>query len=395
MIATKTEDRTFESSSAMAEESRALRTSERPTNHFINDQEQYKAFRPDRSIRKQEIAEVTAQLSIMTRSGIDLASALESLSHQCQRPRMAEILKDVKDSVLGGSLLSDALRKHPNVFEPTYVATVAAGEASGKMSKVLAQLAEMQRSELRSVRAIRTMLTYPILLTLVSSSVLAGLILFVLPRFMTIFSQYDMPLPLITEVLLGVADLLRNGWWIWLPAMIAGFIGLFLWRTTESGATTIHRFWIYGPVIGTVCRAALVSRACRLLALMLENGVPLLESLQLVRHAMGNRMYKQLFLRLEDAVVNGQGLAAALKKSDILPESAKEMIATAERTGNLHEVTSMIAEYYEEEAQAKTRQLVGMMEPIITVVMGVVVATVVLAVMLPVFDLSKFASGGH
>ena len=131
-------------------------------------------------IRQLDVAEVTAQLSIMTKSGVDLASALASLAGQCQRPALTVVLKDVQDSVMSGSSFSDALRKHPTIFDPTFVATVAAGEASGRMAEVLQQLAAMQKNVIRRGREIRSLLTYPILLLLVSTSVLVALVLFVL-----------------------------------------------------------------------------------------------------------------------------------------------------------------------------------------------------------------------
>ena len=136
-----------------------------------------------KAIRRQDIAEITSQLAIMTRSGVDIASALGSLASQCQREGLAWVLSEVHEAVLAGNALSDALKHHSDVFEPAFIATVAAGEASGRMSEVLDQLAHMQRNEIRSRRTIRAMMTYPVLLLMVSSSVLVALVMFVLPRF--------------------------------------------------------------------------------------------------------------------------------------------------------------------------------------------------------------------
>ena len=351
--------------------------------------------RRGRPIRKLEVAEVTAQLAIMTKSGVDLASALSSLTAQCQRPALAGVLADVRESVLSGSSFSDALKLHKTVFNPTFVATVAAGEASGRMAEVLQQLASMQKNEIRRGREIRALLTYPVLLLMISSSVLGALVLFVLPRFTAIFAQYEMPLPVITQLLLAFADELRARWWLWGPLAGSTLAGLLIWRKTEGGRTSLDQFWIRGPIIGDICCGMCIGETCRLLGLMLENGVPLLESLRLTRQALGNTLYKSLLLDLEEAVVNGQGLSTVLRQSEVVPASAKEMLATAESTGNLNEVTGILGEYYEEESEAKLRQLVGVLEPVITVVMGGVVAVVVLAVMLPVFNLSTFAAGGH
>jgi len=217
----------------------------------------------------------------------------------------------------------------------------------------------------------------------------------VLPRFTAIFDQYDMPLPVLTQFLLTFADELRSRWWLWGPLAVSVIVGFLVWRKSESGRGILDRFWIQGPLVGDIYCGMCIGATCRLLGLMLENGVTLLESLRLTRQAIGNSLYKKLLFDMEDAVVNGQRLATVLQQADIVPASAREMIMTAESTGNLTEVTCMLGEYYEEESEAKLRQLVGVLEPVITVVMGAVVAIVVLAVMLPVFNLSSFSAGGH
>jgi len=362
---------------------------------FLTEGNSSKPTQRARSIRKIDVAEVTAQLAIMAKSGVDIASSLTSLAAQSQRPAIAEVLRDVCDTVLAGSSLSDALKLHPSVFEASFVATVAAGEASGRMAEVLGQLAKMQKNEIRQGREIRALLTYPVLLFLISGSVLSALVLFVLPQFTQIFEQYDMTLPVITQFLLATSDELRTRWWLWGPLAVSTLVGFFVWRKSEGGRLHLDRFWIQGPLVGEICCGMCIGATCRILGLMLENGVPLLESLRLTRQAIGNSLYKLLLRDLEEAVVNGQGLATVLRQSEIVPPSAKEMIITAENTGNLNEVTSILGDYYEEESEAKVRQLVGLLEPLITVGMGVIVAVVVLAVMLPVFNLSTLSSGGH
>jgi type IV pilus assembly protein PilC len=347
------------------------------------------------SIRKQDVAEITSQLAIMTRSGVDIASALGSLASQCQREALASVLGNVHESVLSGCTLSDALRHHTEVFEPGFIATVAAGEASGQMSDVLAQSAQMQRNEIRSRRTIRAMMTYPVLLMMVSSAVLVALVLFVLPRFADIFTQYDIALPAITQLLIAIADELWAHWWLWGPLVLITVIGMLLWRKTEQGRRSIDTLLINAPVVRHVYCSQLIGRTCRLMGLMLQSGVPLVESLSLAREAIGNTLYKDLLSNLEEAVLNGNNLESVLKTTEVIPQSAREMIITAEGTGKLGEVTQLLGEYYEEEAESGMRQLVGLLEPIITVGMGVLVAGVVLAVMLPIFDLSTLSHGGH
>lgn len=347
------------------------------------------------SIRKQDLAEVTSQLAIMTRSGVDVATALGSLASQCQRPALAEVLSEVHQSVLSGNSLSNALRNQAHVFEPSFIAAVAAGEASGRMSEVLRQLAQVQRSEIRSRRTMRALMTYPILLLTVSFAVISCLVLFVLPRFSEIFSQYELTLPVVTQVLMGLAGELRTRWWLWFPLLVGTVGGFLAWRSTVGGRRKLDALWLQLPVIQTVYRPRLVGRMCRLFGLMLESGIPLLDVLRLTKQGVANVHYQELIEEMQEAVVNGRNVSSALHDSEIVPESAREMLTTAESTGNLGEVTQLLGEYYEEESEARMRQVVGLLEPVITIGMGIIVAVVVLAVMLPVFDLSTIAQRGH
>jgi general secretion pathway protein F len=347
-------------------------------------------------VRKQDIADMTAQLAIMTKSGVDLASALSSLVTQCERPHLADVLADVHELVLSGNTLSESLRQHDDVFDGAYVATIAAAEASGRMAEVLQQLAEMQRSELRLRRSIKSLATYPVMLTVISGGVIATLIMVVLPKFSSIFEQYDTPLPAITRALLGVATEMQSRWWLWIPAGIGLLGGAYAWRCTPQGRRAVDVGILHAAIIGGVTRPLLIGRTCRMMGLLLSSGVPLLESLKLCKQAIANSVYKDLLDDLVTSVVNGGGMADTLSEAEIVPVSAREMLGTAERTGSLAEVSQMLGSYYEEEAETKMRSVVKLLEPLITVVMGAVVAVVVLAVMLPIFDLSTFANAeGH
>jgi type II secretory pathway component PulF len=354
-----------------------------------------KKFGSKRGVRLQDIAEFTSQLSIMVRSGVDAATALGSLAGQCQRPALAEVLNSVHQSVMAGTTLSESLRRHANVFDAAFVATVAAGEASGSLADVLIQLAQMQRTELKNRRTMRALMTYPILLLVVSSSVIMGLVIFVLPRFAKIFEQYDVSLPIVTQMLITLASELRNHWWFWGPVVIVAVIGSLIWRKTSTGRLMLDSFWVNAVIFRDVTRARLTGRICRLLGMMLSNGVPILEGVKLTRQAMDNSLYRSLLSRLEEAVINGRNLASVLQTADIVPRSARDMLMTAEATGNITEVSQLLGDYYEDEAEARMRQIVGLIEPALTVGMGAVIAIVVLAVMLPVFDLSSLAQKGH
>jgi len=347
-----------------------------------------------RRISRQEVADMTAQLAIMVKSGVDLASGLTSLAAQCERPAMAEILSDVNELVISGNTLSESLKQYPDVFDAAYTATIAAAEASGRMADVLRQLADMQRNELRLRRSIKGLLTYPILLTVISSGVIATLVIVVLPKFADIFEQYDAKLPVTTQMLIAFAAEFKSRWWLWIPLAGGAGMGFMTWKNTDGGKRSVDGFLVNAVQIRNVTRPMLIGKLCRMLSLLLTSGVTLLEGLRLCREAINNTHYKDLLDELTDSVVNGKGMGATLLEAEIIPASAREMIATAERTGNLSEVTQLLGDYYEEETENKMKQVVRLLEPLITVVMGAIVAFVVLSVMLPIFDLSTIAQGG-
>jgi type II secretory pathway component PulF len=343
------------------------------------------------TLRKRDLLSMTTQLAIMTKSGVDLASAFESLAMQSSNEGVRIVLTRIHEDVTGGKSVSDAMRAQSDVFGDAYVASVAAGEAAGRLPDVLGRLADLQRTEIRNRATIRTLLAYPILLTSVSTLVVGGLIGFVLPKFEDIFSQFEVPLPAITQIVVAMSEVLRNYMWIWMPLVAAAVVGLIFSRVTEAGRRWWDRAFLNTVIIRDITRAFCIGRTFRLLGLMIESGVPLLEGIQLTRNAVRNSLYRDLFTDLEDAILNGRGLASSLIKAGFVPPVAAEMVLTAERTGTLGMVTELMGAHYEEEGESRLRELATMLEPTIIVIMGVVVATIVLAVMLPMFDIANLA----
>ncbi len=348
-------------------------------------------WRDKSSLSRRDILSVTTQLAIMTRSGVDLASAFLSLSQQCSNPTMRNILAQVHKDVTGGKSISDALQSQASVFGDAYVASVAAGEAAGKVPEVLGRLSQFQRSEMRVRATVRALLAYPLLLSSVSGLVVIGLVSFVLPKFVDIFGQFDVALPVITQVVVAASDVLRRHWFIWAPLLICAIVGTIASRHVEGG----RRKWDYAmlnlPILRDITRAFYIGRTFRLMGLMIESGVPLLEGLRLTRNSVRNLLYRKLFDDLEDSILNGRGLASSLITAGFVPAVAAEMVLTAERTGTLGMVTELMGEHYEEEGESKLRELATLLEPLIIVAMGIIVATIVLAVMLPMFDIATMA----
>jgi len=342
-------------------------------------------------VPRRELLSLTTQLAIMTKSGIDLAGALQTLARQCQHKHLRKVLKTIHADVSGGKSVSESLRRHVHLFGSAYVASVAAGEASGQLPEVLNRLSQLQRSELRNHSAIRTMLAYPIVLMAVSMCVIMGLIGFVLPQFSGIFSQFEVPLPALTQVLIAIATEFRNRLWLWGPFVLLLMLSPLVAMRTPSGKFFIDRLLLNAAVIRNVTRSVILGRTFRMLGLMIESGVPLLEGLRLTRQSVSNSLYRKLFDDLEEDILNGRGLATSLVTAGFIPPAAAEMVLTAEKTGTLGAVTQLMGEHYEEEGEARLKELATMIEPLIIVVMGAVVAAVVMAVMLPMFEIATLS----
>jgi type II secretory pathway component PulF len=342
-------------------------------------------------LSKRELLSVTTQLAIMTRSGVDLASAFESLAGQCRNPHLRAMLSQIHRDVTGGKSISDAMQAQVSIFGDAYVASVAAGEAAGKLPEVLGRLAQFQRSENRVRATVRALLAYPILLAGVSSVVIIGLVSFVLPKFVDIFGQFEIELPVLTKAIVTCSQLMGRYLWIWLPLVACGLFGLVASRKTAAGRRQWDAFMLNMVVVRDITRAFYIGRTFRLLGLMIESGVPLLEGLKLTRNAVRNALYQELFDQMVEAILNGRGLANSLINAGFVPPVAAEMVLTAERTGTLGMVTELMGAHYEEEGETKLRELATILEPLIIVAMGVIVATIVMAVMLPMFDIATLA----
>lgn len=345
-----------------------------------------------RGVSKRELLTLTSQWAIMTRAGVAAADALENLADKCRNPALKEALTRIHGDVLSGKAVSAALGAYEHVFGRSYVAGVAAAEASGRLAEVLGRLADLLRGDLRMRSTLRSLLAYPVLLASVSAMVVAGLVFFVLPQFAGVFEQLDVPLPWITQALIAVSMAFRAHWWLWGGLLAGAAVGTVAFLRGPAGRRWRDAALLDLVLVRDVTRALLIGRALRLLGTMIESGVPLLEGLRLTRSAVGNSLLADLFSEIEEEVVNGRGMGAAFLACPFVPSAAAQMMATAEHTGTLGTVAQLTGEFYEEEGETRLRELATVLEPLIIIVMGVAVALVVMSVMLPIFD---FATVTH
>lgn len=339
-------------------------------------------------LSKRDQLMIVTQLSIMLRAGVDLAEAVRSVAQKSASTSIRSAVGAVYAELEGGKLLSQALAENRDQFGGVMVASVAAGEASGRLPEVLSRLSSIIRDEIRLRSAIRAAISYPLVLMFVTTLVLAAMIFFVLPQFGGIYASSRAPTPAITQLLLDVASMARSYWYLILGVGALALLGAWRFATGTVGRRKLDQVVFRLPLTHRIWASLLAGRMFRLQGAMLSSGVPMLEVLQLTKYSVSNVCYKEMIEKIEDSVVNGRGMSVVLNESSIIPDGAADMIATAEANGQLGSVLQTVGEFFESEGEQFMRDAVKVAEPAIIVVVGLVVGAIVLAVMLPMLDLS-------
>ncbi len=343
-------------------------------------------------VKTSDLIVALSQLSIMCQSGDDLAEALKTVANQCSVPNLRTVLLATYQDVAQGTKFSVALAKHPKVFNESMVAALAAGEQAGRVVDVLERTTRMLRKDQNLRSTVASMLMYPAVLCSITLVVICSMLFFVLPQFATIFRDMDKPVPPLTGFLLAIGEGLRNHWV--LIAVVAGLLislGI-LFRKHSRVRRTVDFAILNLHIVKDSMRALIAGRTFRLLGTMLENGVPLLESVRLCRKASGNSLVQEMFESIEREILQGEGMSQCLLNASFLPSGAAHMISTGERTGKLSSVLQSVGEYFEDEGERRLRTLVKMLEPAIIIGLGGVVAVVVLSIILPLLDVTTASS---
>ncbi|MBI4369115.1 MAG: type II secretion system F family protein [Elusimicrobia bacterium] len=334
-----------------------------------------------------KIAMFTTELAIMVRTALPIAESLDSLARQQPHPGFQEAIRLISKSVQGGQSLSQSFGRFPKIFDDVYVSLLSAGEASGKVDVMLERIAGYLnfRRELKS--KVRAALLYPSIIVATSIAVVAFLILFILPTFAEIFSQLEIELPWPTRLLLFISNHLRRFWWLYLGALTGSWILFGSWLSKAANRRSVHRLELDLPLIGALVRNIVMTRALRTLASCVSSGVPILQSLSLAQAAAGNVIFHEIFGRVYRSANEGRGLALSLGGNGYVPQTVMNMVSNAERTGTLPEVLEKVADYYERETDTSLKELFTVLEPAFVFLLGLLVAGIAFAVLLPILQL--------
>ncbi len=338
-------------------------------------------------VTDKEIAVFTRQFSVMVDAGLPLVQCIEILGGQQPNPTFQKALIQVRSDVEGGSSLSDAMRKHPKIFDSLYCNLVKAGEAGGILDTILRRLSTYIEKAVRLKGAVKSALIYPIAIVVVACIVVGVILRFVIPTFADLFAGLGVELPLLTRIVVIASKALQT---FLVPLIgVGAAIGYFLKRyyKTYGGRRVIDGLTLKIPIIGTLLRKIAVARFCRTLATLTSSGVPILEGLDITAKTSGNAIIEDAILFVRKSVEEGKTIADPLEKTKQFPSIVCQMLSVGEKTGAMDTMLSKVADFYEDEVDEAVDNMMALMEPVIIVFLGGIIGTIVVAMYLPMFKL--------
>ena len=343
----------------------------------------------------KNLAMFTRQLSVLMTSGTPLVQALAALERQTSDKVWRAVVAGLRVKVEEGVTLSAAMDLQPDIFDPVCRSLIAAGESGGSFDEMLDRLATLTRRQLHVRNAVVGALVYPALLIVVAVAVLITMMLFVLPRFASLFETLDVALPPTTRVLMAMSDFLRAFWWAMPMLLVGAVFGIRAWVRSEGGRRRVDTVALKIPALGPIMKNFAVARIARVLGVLINGKVPLLEALALARHTARNVNYVDLVARAEEAVTRGSTMSSAFAIGNLVSPSLCEAIKSGEQSGQMGPLLLSIADFLDEDNEVVLKSLTSVLEPAILIVLGLLVGFVALSMFMPLFDLTSMTQGGH
>lgn len=344
-----------------------------------------------RGLPRTTIAQFTRELSVMLHAGQDIDRALRFLVETAEQKRLRELLQQLRDQVRGGKSLASALAEHPAVFSRLYVSLVRAGEAGGKLAEALAHLADLLEREQKLIANVQSALTYPLLLAIASVGTIVLLLTYVLPRFTPIFAQAGAELPVVTRILIDTGDVVRE-YGAWISIALLG-LALAASRALRHPEIRIpaERILLRVPLAGTLIRRVQAARLARTLGTLLGNGVGLVVALGIARNVLSNLTARRILDGAIDRVKSGERVSVALSEHNFFPSQTIHLVQIGEEAGNLSEMALRAANIHEEQVHYSVQRLVSLLVPVVTIIMGLIVAGIVGSLITAMLSLNDLA----
>jgi general secretion pathway protein F len=346
-----------------------------------------------RSINPVEVTTALRQLSTLVSSGLPLVECLNGIVEQTEQPKLRRTFTQVREKVLEGASLAQAMSAHPAVFGHIHVNMVRAGEMGGALDIILKRLADFSETRLKLKKKIESAMAYPIFLLFISTVILVFLMSFVMPKVIGIFDGMKLALPWSTKTLIFFTHFLSRFWWLVLAAVVAlsGLIAAFV--KSEKGGRLWDRIRLHIPLFGKLHQKAVIARFTRTLSILLKSGIPLVNALAIAAPSMGNRIMEEGIEETTRMVGEGSDFATPLRHKAGFPPMVAQLVRAGEKSGEIEEMLAKAAEVYEDDLESAIASMTAMIEPIVILAMGVVVGFIVMAILLPIFEMTSGIRG--
>ena len=342
-----------------------------------------------RRIKPIETAMMTRQLATLLNAGLPLVTAMDTLTSQIKTHSFKTTLAQIKDAVVEGTSFADALNQFPGTFSSLYINMVRAGESSGTLEIVLERLADITEKQNALTHRIQSAMTYPVFMVIVMVCVLSFLLSVVVPQLTTIFSDMDQSLPTPTIMLISISNFLKSFWWVLGILIIILCIAFYRFKQTPKGRHMYDKTTMRLPAIGNILKKMAISRFSRTLGSLLDNGVPMLSALGIVKNISSNSLISRAVEAASENVGKGQGLGSSLAESRVFPSLPIQMIQVGEQSGELEKMLYKIADIYDNEVEMNILSLTTLLEPVIILVMASVVLFIVISIILPIIEMNQ------
>ncbi|MDI6742439.1 MAG: type II secretion system F family protein [Smithella sp.] len=340
-------------------------------------------------VKEKNVVVFCRIFSTMINAGLPLIQCLDLLGQQEQNKVFSKIIRSVKEDIEGGTSLTNALKKYPNVFDELFVNLVAAGEAGGILDVILERLSNYMEKAMKLKARVKGAMTYPAAVLVISFLVVALLLIKVIPVFQQMFEGMGGELPALTAALIAASQFAQDYWYFGVAMIVAVYIAFKQFYKTEKGRWTIDSFILKTPVFGPLLKKVAVAKFSRTLSTMMSSGVPILEGLTIVSKTSGNVVIEDALMKTRQSISEGQSIAEPLEKSGIFPAMVVQMIAVGEATGALDSMLSKIASFYDDEVDVAVDAMTALLEPVMMVFLGGVVGGMIVAMYLPIFKLAS------
>jgi type IV pilus assembly protein PilC len=348
---------------------------------------------PMRRVRQEDVIYFCSQLTVMVETGVPLADALDAIAEESEHTGVKAMVHDLSEQVKGGVEFSRALESYPKQFPPIFVSLMRASEASGQMGVMLQRVSDYMVQERDVRRKVTGAMAYPLAMLSFCAIVVGCLLVFVLPQFQAIYEGKGAVLPAPTKFLLTLSDTIVTKWPLVLGGGIAAVVGLVMYCRTEGGRRVLDYLRIHLPVIGPMYRKSYLSRSLRTLATMTATGVGVLDSLEITAQVTGNRYYEDVWRSVADRAEQGKTLADGLRDSPLIPAGITQMVSSGEKTGKLDTVLERVADFCDDELKQSIKTMTSFIEPVMIIVIGGLIGAIAIALLLPIFSVSKVMSG--